>query len=250
MLAGQFGREQVVRRILTLLAALALSGCVAPQDVQVGLPAPAPHGAPADPGRADARVVAANFIAAVERVEPVAEAFCRERTRGIPCDYRIVIDDRPDQPPNAFQTVDSYGRPVIAFTLSLIAGARNMDEIAFIMGHESAHHILGHIPISTRNAQTGAIMAGVLATLGGADEAGVRAAQDIGATVGARQFSKDFELQADALGTEIAFRAGFDPVRGAAFFNRLPDPGDRFLGSHPPNAERVAVVRRTAAGLR
>lgn len=232
------------------MAALTLSGCIAPQDVLVGLPAPSPQVAVAEPGRADARAVAANFIAAVDRVEPVAEAYCRARTRGVPCDFRIVIDDRPGQPPNAFQTVDNFGRPVIAFTLSLIAGARNMDEIAFIMGHESAHHILGHIPISTRNAQSGAIMAGVLATLGGADEAGVRAAQDIGATVGARRFSKDFELQADALGTEIAFRAGFDPVRGAEFFARLPDPGDRFLGSHPPNADRVAIVRRTAAALR
>ena len=233
-----------------VVAALALSGCVAPQDVLVNLPAPPQQVAVAPPDRSDARAVAANFIAAVDRVEPVAEAFCRARTSGIPCDFRIVIDDRPGQPPNAFQTVDSFGRPVIAFTLSLIAGARNMDEIAFIMGHEAAHHILGHIPISTRNAQSGAIMAGVLATLGGADEAGIKAAQDLGATVGARRFSKDFELQADALGTEIAFRAGFDPVRGAAFFNRLPDPGDRFLGTHPPNADRIAIVRRTAAGLR
>jgi Zn-dependent protease with chaperone function len=239
-----------LRRILALVAALSLSGCIAPQDILVGYPQPPAPVDVAQPDRADARVAAANFVTAVERVEPVAEAYCRAQTRGVPCDFRIVIDDRPGQPPNAFQTLDNTGRPVIAFTLPLIAGARNMDEIAFIMGHEAAHHILGHIPISTRNAQSGAIMAGVLATLGGADEAGVRAAQDIGATVGARQFSKEFELQADALGTEIAFRAGFDPVRGAAFFTRLPDPGDRFLGSHPPNAERLATVRRTAAGLR
>lgn len=237
------------RQIWAFLAVLSLAGCVAPQDVLVGLPAPAPGEAAAPLPRTDARAAAANFVAAVERVEPVAESFCRARTRGIPCDFRIVIDDRPGQPPNAFQTLDSNGRPVIAFTLSLVRAARNTDEIAFIMGHEAAHHILGHIPIASRNAASAAILAGVLATLGGADEAGVKTAQDIGATVGARQFSKEFELEADALGTEIAFRAGFDPVRGAAFFARLPDPGDRFLGTHPPNADRVAIVRRTAAGL-
>jgi hypothetical protein len=30
----------------------------------------------------------------------------------------------------------------------------------------------------------------------------------------------------------------------------LPDPGDRFLGTHPPNAERKALVRQTVARLR
>ena len=27
----------------------------------------------------------------------------------------------------------------------------------------------------------------------------------------------------------------------------IPDPGEKFLGSHPPNAARIAIVRRTAA---
>ena len=70
----------------------------------------------------------------------------------------------------------------------------------------------------------------------------------MGAEVAARSYSKDFELQADALGAEITLRAGYDPVLGTGFFDRLPDPGDKFLGSHPPNAARkaqvVATVRR------
>jgi predicted Zn-dependent protease len=60
--------------------------------------------------------------------------------------------------------------------------------------------------------------------------------------VAARGYSREFELEADALGAEIAWTAGFDPVRGTGFFDRLPDPGDRFLGTHPPNAERKATV--------
>jgi hypothetical protein len=61
----------------------------------------------------------------------------------------------------------------------------------------------------------------------------------------ARSYSKDFELQADALGAEIALVAGYDPLRGTAFFDRLPDPGDKFLGSHPPNAARKAQAAAT-----
>ena len=85
--------------------------------------------------------------------------------------------------------------------------------------------------------------------MGGADEAGIREAAEVGATVGARRFSQEHELEADQLGTVIAARAGFDPVRGAAFFQRLPDPGNRIFSTHPPNAQRQAVVRQTAASL-
>jgi predicted Zn-dependent protease len=234
-----------------MAVALVLAGCVPTTDVAGSAPRPIEVAAAAAPqGVLPPRAAAQNFVSAVDRVQPVAEALCRARTRGVPCEFRIVVDDRPGQPPNAFQTLDRAGRPILGFTVSLIANARNVDEIAFVVGHEAAHHILGHIPQVQESATAGAILAGVLATVGGADPAAVRAAQDIGATVGARRFSKEFELEADALGTEIALRAGFDPVLGSAFFDRLPDPGDRFLGSHPPNADRRAIVRRTAAALR
>ena len=77
----------------------------------------------------------------------------------------------------------------------------------------------------------------------------INSAQQIGATVGARTYSKNFELEADALGTRIAHSAGFDPLRGAQFFFRIPDPGDRFLGTHPANGDRLKTVQRVAAGL-
>ncbi len=78
----------------------------------------------------------------------------------------------------------------------------------------------------------------------------MRRAQDIGAAVGGRRFSREFELEADHLGTLIALRGGFDPVRGAAYFARIEDPGNEFLGTHPPNAARIEIVRRTTAELR
>jgi predicted Zn-dependent protease len=56
-------------------------------------------------------------------------------------------------------------------------------------------------------------------------------------------------LEADSLGTEIAFVAGYDPMLGAAFFDRIPDPGDRFLGTHPANADRKRTVAATLARL-
>jgi len=191
-----------------------------------------------------------SFNRMVARMEPVAERICAERLGNSKCDFRISVDTRANQPANAFQTVDGNGRPILVFTTALIREARNDDELAFILGHEAAHHISGHLSRTRDSAVAGAVLGGLLATLAGIDPSAIGTAQDLGATVGARRFSKDFELEADRLGTIIAFRAGYDPVRGAAYFGRIPDPGNRFLGTHPPNADRIDAVRRTMAGLR
>lgn len=227
-----------------VVAVLALAGCVeavppvsAPASVETA-PAIAPD------------VAAANFVSVVTRMEPVIERECRARNTVANCDFRIVVDDRPRQPPNAYQTLGPNGRPIIAFTLPLIAEARNVDELAFVMGHEAAHHISEHIPRQQQSALTGALVLGVLTAASGGDAAAVQSAQDIGGTLGARRYAKDYELEADALGTVLAWDAGYDPERGAAFFTRIPDPGNQFLGTHPPNASRIETVRRTLAGLR
>jgi len=248
----------LLARALGLVGLMGLAACAAP-PVPDGSPMP-DAGAPTEASttRQTVAVVdpqairraARTFIEVVDNVEPIAEQECRTRAPRLDCDFLIVVDDSPGAPPNAFQTLDDTGRPIIAFTLSLIADARNADEMAFIMAHEAAHHIAGHLELQRRNAMLGAVVFGRLAgVVGGGSEQAIRTAQQIGAEVGARSYSKEFELEADALGTVIAARAGYNPVRGAEFFFRIPDPGDQFLGTHPPNAERVAIVLRTAASL-
>ena len=232
--------------ILASLAAMLLSACVTVS--QEPGPAPATSRAPTE-DRVTLSTAAANFRAAVGRVEPAAEQICRRRAPELNCDFLIRVDPNRNAPPNAFQSLDRSGRPILTFTQALIADARNRDEIAFVIGHESAHHIEKHIARQRQSATTGAVLGGLLATMAGADGATANEISRLGAGVGARRFSKDHELEADALGTIITARAGYNPVRGAAFFTRIPDPGDRFLGSHPPNAARIDVVRRTAAGL-
>ena len=189
-----------------------------------------------------------DFRAVVARVEPVAERTCRDMRPRENCDFLIVIDPDDDLPPNAYQTLDRTGRPVIGFTRALVREMKNRDELAFALSHEAAHHIEGHIPQAQRSAQTGALLGVVLGSLVGLDQSGVEVAQNIGGTVGARRFSKGFELEADTLGARIAWRAGYDPERGVLYFQDAADPGDRFLGTHPPNADRIRVVRQAVGG--
>jgi predicted Zn-dependent protease len=193
----------------------------------------------------------ASFKRVIGRVEPVGTEICRGMTSQQPCDFAIYVDTdpKPGSVINAYQTESETGQPVVIFTAALLKSVRNEDELAFILGHEMAHHIAGHIRQQTTNTWLGAIaLGGLAAAVGGASNM-VDLAADIGAGIGSRVYSKEHELQADEIGTVIAHRAGYDAVAGSMFFNRLPDPGDRVLGTHPPNAARLTRVRATVAKL-
>ncbi|WP_417249370.1 M48 family metalloprotease [Celeribacter sp.] len=228
-------------RLPALATAIALlSACVEPVP-----PQSAPQGQEVTRGG----ISVADFAEVVARMEPVAEAECRARAPQARCDYKIQVDRRTSQPANAYQSVNDDGDPTITFTIALIADLANRDELAFVMGHEAAHHIAGHLERTQSTAVMGGVLGGLLGVALGGDATAIDTLQNVGATVGARTYSKAYELEADQLGTIITAKAGFNPVRGAQFFERLPDPGDQFLGSHPPNAQRIETVKRTMAQL-
>jgi predicted Zn-dependent protease len=189
--------------------------------------------------------VLSEFAEARARIEPLAEEICEAQTTGMNCNFRIGIDPTPDLEANAYQTQDRLGRPVIIFTSSMMAQLANNHEIAFVMSHEAAHHIRAHLVREYLNARrAGETLARSAAEIG-ANPDQIQIAREVGQLVGARVYSKAYELEADELGTIIADYAGYDPRVGVRFFYRLPDPGDRFLGSHPPNEDRIEVVKRT-----
>lgn len=236
------------KTILTLsAAAMVLTGCVSTTTTS----SPTPQAAPAAPApRLSTSQAAARLSPVRARMEPVVERECRARTApGTNCDFKISVDPKETKVANAYQTLDKDGTPLIIFTAPLIAETRNSHELAFVMGHEAAHHIQGHIARQQTNAGFGALAGGLLVAAAGGNASSVQAAMDLGATVGARSYSKNHELEADQLGTVLTHKSGYDPMVGVNFFERTPDPGNQFLGTHPPNSSRVAIVKQTAAGL-
>lgn len=236
---------KMLHRLPSLLLLLAaLSACTVSRVPQQPVPQTS---APQRVVKTDAATQ--QFAAVVQRVEPVAQSVCQQANARGSCNFVILIDERPGQPINAFQTVNQRGQPILVFTRAIVEEFRNTDEMAFVIGHEAAHHIEDHL--GQRAQAAGALGAALeaAAAASGVPSSGRATAGQLGQAVGSRVFSKQFELEADALGTVIAARAGFNPVRGAEFFNRLPDPGDQFLGSHPPNADRIRTVRAVAAQL-
>jgi len=240
-------------RWLTLAPILALTLTLASCDVTTpDSPAnnpQAPASVPTTAPTTGAAVGTNGFADVVRAVQPVAAQECRRRTSGVNCDFRVVVDPNRRAAPNAFQSVDDQGRPVLIFTSALIRNVGSQDELAFILSHEAAHHIAGHLARQEQNAAAGAAEFADLASLRGGSAADIAAAQELGAAVGARAYSKEFELEADELGTIITHRAGYNPLVGARFFTTFSGPGAGFLSTHPPNAERLELVRRTSARL-
>ncbi len=234
-----------MKRVASVLVAFLLAGCVST--------VPPPSAPIPNPGRTSAQVnsqqAKARFQQVVSRIEPVAENECRRQTRGVNCDFLIRIDPNKNAPSNAYQSLSKSGRPIITMTQALTRDVNNADELAFVMAHEAAHHIQGHLAQQAQNAAAGAVLLAGLATIAGTGPNDIAAAQDLGAFVGSRSYSKNFELEADRLGTVIAYKAGYDPLNGALYFARVPDPGDRFLGTHPPNAQRYYAVQDTMAQI-
>jgi Zn-dependent protease with chaperone function len=231
------------RTLLLLLTALLLAACEMPGSTV----------RPAEPQSQtwvlSPEQAARSFTEVVRAIEPVAERECRRRGMVSNCDFLILVDPDPRAPPNAFQSLDPQGRPVLTFTASMVGSVHNADEMAFVVGHEAAHHIANHLERQRQNAVAAAELFGGLATMTGGGQSEVEDAMELGAAVGARAYSKEFELEADQLGTIITLRAGYDPLRGAEYFIRIPDPGDKFLGSHPPNAARMETVARTVRAV-
>jgi Zn-dependent protease with chaperone function len=155
---------------------------------------------PVQPG---AERAASNFVEVAERVEPVAERFCETETaeiEGFNCDVRVVIDERMPYR-NAYQTYADDGTPIVAFTLPMVADARNRDEIAFVLGHEFGHHIARHIQKKQQQGAAGALILGTIMAAAQAQSAGsasydqaqaqrdLENAMELGYATGQRAFS-------------------------------------------------------------
>lgn len=230
-----------MRVVILLLSALTLGACVAPTPVAAPSPTAIVRDVPVSVARA---------IEVTNRMEPVAEQICRSQTPRQNCDFEFLVNRDPRGGVNAFQTINpDSGRPVIILTVGLIRAVRNADELAFVIGHETAHHIAEHIAQQEAAVLAGAQIFGETALRSGGSREEVIAAAEQGALAGLQQFGQAAELEADSLGTQITCRAGFDPILGSRFFSQLPDPDARLFGTHPPNAARVQIVRDTVAQL-
>jgi hypothetical protein len=139
----------------------------------------------------------------------------------------------------------------------MIEAARNEGEMAGVMAHELSHVALRHGTAQATKAQKYGLLAGILgvggAILGG--PAGSAIGQGGQLAVGAYflKFSREYETEADILGSQMMARAGYDPRDLANMFRTIEQQGGGgggFLSDHPSPANRYQRILQEAQYLR
>jgi len=128
----------------------------------------------------------------------------------------------------------------------LILNADEEAELAGVMAHETAHVCAHHaVREMTRlnYAQLGTIP---LIFIGGWTGYGAYEAASIAVPVTFMKFSREFEAQADYLGVEYMYRAGYDPQAFITFFEKIqalekrkPGAVAKVFADHPQTPDRI-----------
>jgi len=184
--------------------------------------------------------------------------------------YRLVAhSDRPNKP-FTFTVIDlpvvnAFAAPggVVALYTGLILAADNESEVAGVLSHEIAHITQQHLYRAVESARSMTIplvlaMVGLVLAGGGSPEA-IQGAL-LSGTAAAQQaqiyFTRQNEIEADRIGMQTLFEAGYDPRGMGDFFeklNRITRPmGEgppEFLRTHPVTVSRIAEAENRAENM-
>lgn len=160
------------------------------------------------------------------------------------------------------QEINAFAAPggIIGVNTGLFLNARTEDEFASVMGHEIAHVSQRHFARGVDEAQAGRVgqMAGLLASVlimatsdAGHGAAALSGIQGLGMDNQLR-FSRSNEQEADRIGHDTMYAAGFDPSAQARMYeqllaaNRFGRRPPEFLLTHPLTESRIAESRARA----
>ncbi len=133
----------------------------------------------------------------------------------------------------------------------LILKAESESELAGVMAHEIAHIAARH---GTRQATRGQLVNFAtipLIFMGGWTGYGIRQATSILVPLGFLSFSRGFESEADMLGLQYLYKAGYDPTSFVDFFEKIQSdekkkPGTmaKVFSSHPLTDDRIKTAQK------
>lgn len=164
--------------------------------------------------------------------------------------YRITILNSPNI--NAFALPGGY----VYITRGLLALANDSSEVAAVIGHEMGHITANHGIQRQQREQAAELASRVVSEVLENESAGQIALAK--GKLSLAQFSRQQELQADALGIRHIARAGYDPFAASRFLKAMDtyskmrnafqakDPNLDFLASHPSAPQRIDLAEQLA----
>ena len=165
--------------------------------------------------------------------------------------FTIKVLDVED--PNAFALPGGY----MFVNAGSILLADDEAELAGVMAHEIGHVAACHAAReSTRGAFAQIAMIPVIIMTGGIAGIGANEAANFGIPAVFSKFGRNFEAQADYLGIQYAYKAGYDPNGMIDFFEKIQAMEKRragfrarLYGDHPQTPDRIAQSQREIGSI-
>jgi predicted Zn-dependent protease len=157
-----------------------------------------------------------------------------------------------DEELNAFAMPAGY----VYIHTGILLKARNVSELAGVIGHEVGHVALRHIAENYNKQRSAGLLQSALVVAGGllGGQGGAAAANllgGVGALAVINSFTREAEREADTFAVEVLPRAGYDPIGLVTFFETLRREGGarppEFLSSHPAPEDRMESGRASIA---
>ena len=170
--------------------------------------------------------------------------------RNSDCKTPFVIKVLDDDDLNAFALPGGF----LYINRGLILAAENEAELAGAMAHEVGHVAARHGTKNATRAQIFDAASMSLVLLGGPVGMAIRGIAGFARPMTYMKFSRDAEREADLLGLEYQYTAGYDPQEFIAFFEML-GAGEgtkrslmsKAFATHPMTADRIKLAQQEIA---
>lgn len=183
-----------------------------------------------------------------EYVNRVGQNLVRNSDAQVPFTIKVVDSDE----------VNAFALPGGFFYVNsgLVLAADEEAELAGVMAHEIAHVAARHGTRGQTRANLANIATIPLIFVGGGVGYAARSAAGIGLPLGFLKFSRGFEEEADFLGVQYMYKAGYDPQAYVAFFEKLqakekkkPGTFSKAFSSHPQTPDRIENSQKEIARI-
>ena len=185
-----------------------------------------------------------------EYVNRVGQNLVRNSDAKVPFTIKVVDSEE----------VNAFALPGGFFFVNsgLILKADNEAELAGVMAHEIAHVAARH---GTRQATRGqiaqiAMIAASIAIPYGWTGYAIRQGAGLAIPMGFLTFSRGFESEADKLGLEYMYKAGYDPTSFVDFFEKIqtlekkkPGTMAKVFSTHPMTDDRIKAAQKNIATI-